>query len=424
MARRDGTLPSIVSVPSTPLLDAVRLLSFPRFAGTDGERRAADFVADRFAASGLTVRREPFRAGLRAIRIWRITLYGGAAALVAAASFAAPRAPSFAAFLSLVLLAALALGGRWSRAIEALFDVGPQIESQNVVGRRACGPLRSSAGGDGAFRLVVLAHIDSKSSSWPTFVPVAILLAAVAWSVALGAWCAIAAVGVSAAPAARVAAPIGLALAAALAALAFARAGNASPGAMDNASGVAVLLECARTLPEDSALAGLDLTFLATGAEEIGLAGAMRWMQSHAGECQRGRVLFLNLDSVGVGRGLLASSMNGSVRAPESRAPEGRAPGRRARARTVVGLINAAARAAGVSIRRLPFLVGAGVDTMPIAARGHATATILGQVLGAASRRMHTPRDTPEHLTEAALEDAARFVHAAACELAASLDST
>ena len=34
------------------LLDDVQALAFPRFPGTEGERRAADFVAGRFAAAG------------------------------------------------------------------------------------------------------------------------------------------------------------------------------------------------------------------------------------------------------------------------------------------------------------------------------------------------------------------------------------
>lgn len=379
-------------------LDTVRALAFPRLAGTAGERRAADLVARRLADAGLDVRRERFRAGAAAIGVWRAALFGGTGAAVALAGATASARPGAAAALSLALLALLAVSGRWTPLIESLFDVGEQIESENVWARRAArrDPKSEGVAADAAGavpagvppHVVVLAHYDSKSSTWPTLVPATVLLVAAAWSVGLGVWCALAAGDVAPPPPARGALAGALALAAALGAMAFARAGNASPGAMDNASGVAVLLDCARALPADSALVGADLTFLATGAEEIGLAGAMRWIQSHAAEYPRGRTLFINLDSVGVGRGLLASGARG----PAAR------------------LVRASARAERIDLRALPPLVGAGVDTMPIAARGFAAVTLLGQVLGSASRRMHTPLDTDEHVTEAALDDAARLV--------------
>ena len=65
--------------------------------------------------------------------------------------------------------------------------------------------------------------------------------------------------------------PAALLAAVALLAATFNPSGNESPGAMDNASGIAVLLEAARSLPGEATLAGVELVFLATGAEEIGL---------------------------------------------------------------------------------------------------------------------------------------------------------
>jgi putative aminopeptidase FrvX len=172
---------------------------------------------------------------------------------------------------------------------------------------------------------------------------------------------------------------------------------------MDNASGLAVLQELARALPRDPALASARLTFLATGAEEIGLAGALRWIAAHEGELDRGRTAFVNVDSVGIGRRLLALDIRG-------RAPGGR-PMRR--------VLQAAARAAGVRLHVLPFLPGVGVDTMPIGARGFATATLLGDVLGGASRRIHSRRDTTGPLREEALRSAVRLATRLAHELAA-----
>jgi hypothetical protein len=54
--------------------------------------------------------------------------------------------------------------------------------------------------------------------------------------------------------------------------------GNRSPGALDNASGVAAVIAAARGVPNDS-----DIGVLITDAEELGLAGAMSWARARAG---------------------------------------------------------------------------------------------------------------------------------------------
>lgn len=390
--------------PPAELLATVREFAFPRFTGSAGERRAADLVADRFARMALDVRREPFRAGRHAIRAYQRVLFSAGAFLAALTGFAASRSPALGALSALAFGALLARSTRWSPRIEGLFERGPQIESQNVIARR---PPRDER----PVHIVVLAHLDSKSSRLPTAVTVGSLLVALAVTAFLGLWSFAAWAGLSPAPDARHALPAALAAALPLLAVALLQcSGDASPGAMDNASGLAVLLESARALPADPALSRADLTFVATGAEEIGLVGAMRWVQAHAEEYPRDRTLFVNIDSVGVGSGLLLTGLAGLAPSGFADPISNSLPTRR--------LVERAARRAGVQARSLPILLGAGVDTMPIAARGYATVTLLGQVLGAASRRMHTPRDTVEALNEPALRDAARLVHAIAREAA------
>jgi hypothetical protein len=103
-----------------------------------------------------------------------------------------------------------------------------------------------------------------------------------------------------------------------------------------------------------------------------------------------------------VGNGLLAADVHGA-------APDGRAMGR---------IVREASRKAGVRLRVLRFLPGAGVDTMPIAARAFATASILGEVVGAAARRIHSARDTIEPLRASALDAALRVCAQVAREAA------
>ncbi len=371
----------------TELLETVRTLAFPRFTGTDGERRAADLVAARLEDAGLEVEREPFRASRTALRRLRFLIHGVLAALVLVVGFVGPGSPDRAVLFGAAFL--LMVGGttRWSRVLESAFDVGPTITSQNIVGRRP-------GHGDHPLRIVVLAHLDSKSARFPTFWSSLLIIVAVAIALGLTVLALLTVTRGWEAPAAGVFVPLALIAAGALLVSPFNPVGDESPGAMDNASGLAVLLESARSLPGESALDPCELVFLATGAEEIGLAGAIRWIQAHEKELDRKRTVFVNVDSVGVGRGLITLNVKGH-------APGGRPMG---------VVVKEAAKASGVELRNLGSLPGVGVDTIPIASRGFATVTILGQVLGSASRRIHTSGDTVEHLTETGMTDAALLV--------------
>jgi hypothetical protein len=83
-----------------------------------------------------------------------------------------------------------------------------------------------------------------------------------------------------------------------------------SPGANDNASGVAVMLEVASVLAE-SPLPGVELTFIAFGAEEQGLAGARELVK---GKLLPSDALVLNLDMVGAGSQAYIIEGNGILR--------------------------------------------------------------------------------------------------------------
>lgn len=370
--------------PSKPRLDMVRKLAFPRFTGGEGERRAMDLVETEMRSTGLDVHREAFRAGRGALFRLRLFAHGVAAILIVAMAAVAPAQPGAAATLGALTLLLFAGAARWPRVVESAFDLGESFESGNVTGHR---PGRDHD----PLCIVVMAHHDTKSSRLPTFFPAIILIAVVLFvlgtaALALGAW-GRGQPGPSVLPAA-------VGLAALLVAVVWNRAGDESPGAMDNASGLAVLLAVARDLPRDPALAGVDLRFVSTGAEELGLIGALRWIQAHAPELDARRTLFVNVDSVGVGRRIHAADVRGA-------APGGRPLGK---------VIRQAARVAGVPYRRLVVLPAVGVDTFPIGARGFPTVTLLGEVLGGASRRIHSRRDTVDHLNETGLENARRLV--------------
>ncbi|MBI2940946.1 MAG: M28 family peptidase [Chloroflexi bacterium] len=73
----------------------------------------------------------------------------------------------------------------------------------------------------------------------------------------------------------------------------------AGPGANDNASGTAVLLEVARVLAVERRATAV--TFVAFGAEEFGLIGSGHYVQARGPSVLANARLMLNLDMVGVG---------------------------------------------------------------------------------------------------------------------------
>jgi aminopeptidase YwaD len=72
----------------------------------------------------------------------------------------------------------------------------------------------------------------------------------------------------------------------------------AGPGANDNASGTAVVLELARVLAAERRA---EIRFVAFGAEEIGLVGSRYYVERMPAEDRRRTVMMLNLDMLAVG---------------------------------------------------------------------------------------------------------------------------
>jgi Zn-dependent M28 family amino/carboxypeptidase len=90
-----------------------------------------------------------------------------------------------------------------------------------------------------------------------------------------------------------------------------------NPGANDNASGVAALLELARYIKGLRVPEGVGLTFVAFGAEEIGLLGSRRYIDRHADELKHCR-LALALDDLGGNGPVQVERSGGSTDAPKN----------------------------------------------------------------------------------------------------------
>jgi hypothetical protein len=101
-------------------------------------------------------------------------------------------------------------------------------------------------------------------------------------------------------------------LAASVAANADVARGATVPGASDNASGVAVVLELVRRRVERP-LAEVDVIALLCGAEEAGMGGMADFMHRHAAELRPSSTLVLGLDTLGAGTPIVAGDEGAAI---------------------------------------------------------------------------------------------------------------
>lgn len=168
--------------------------------------------------------------------------------------------------------------------------------------------------------------------------------------------------------------------------------GDRNHGTLDNASGVAAVLEAAESLPLEA-----NVGVLITDAEELALAGARVWVREWSPE--RGKRVALNCDSV---------DDHGPLVLMYTR----KAPGR------LIEAVTRAARAGGetLSPRILRLLPGILTDSVALADAGWETLTLSRGTLRTL-KRIHTSRDTLQTMRGTGIAGAARALAGAAREL-------
>jgi hypothetical protein len=238
--------------------ERVRTLARPRMTGTEEAaavetdlRRAFEELGYRAEEHAFSFSTVPGRYG--------ISVSGGALALagVAGAWFLVAGLPGAAL---LVLLVAMGVALVPILALDPALERLPwgRVETHNLLFTAA----------DSRPAWILMAHRDSKSQLVPT------LARTVAVGLAVAAWVALVVLallwfGGEPFRFTTITVLAGVLLFVAGALLALSWAGNESPGALDNASGLAALLEVAAATRENG-----DVAFLITDGEELGLVGA------------------------------------------------------------------------------------------------------------------------------------------------------
>ncbi len=380
------------------ILGKAHELAFPRYPGTPGDERAMDLVEGWLRETGLAVVREPFSYDVRpAFGALRLLLVGTALLLLSAGLLAAT-VPVVAAT---VLLVALAAGGTflgWAPWLERIYAREGRTATANIFARRpaAAAPRLS---------LVLMAHHDSKSQNLT--MPVRGALTVVALLGTLIVSVAVVWSSVASRPPGWPGLVGGLLAAGALLVLSTLRSGNLSPGGVDNAGSVGILVELAGVLPQ-AAPDDVDLWFLSPGAEEDHMVGAMRWLDSHLEGLADRPVWVLNLDGAGIpGRLVLLERYGfGRLFSPE-----------------LSRLARRVASREGIALRGVLLPPAMGVDAIPFAHRGLASLTLASGSLSRAAMAVHSPADVADNLDRTALDQSARLASGMALELMAKKEA-
>jgi hypothetical protein len=157
--------------------------------------------------------------------------------------------------------------------------------------------------------------------------------------------------------------------------------GTRSPGALDNASGVATVLAAA----EDAAGAGFGVCL--TSAEELGLAGARAWVRNPA---HRQPAVAINCDGVDDG-GAITCMFSG------------------ARPDALVRSVLEAGLRAGAPVRAHRLLPGVLTDGVALADAGWRVVTLSKGSLRTLAR-IHTPRDRADAISGTGMDEVARVI--------------
>jgi hypothetical protein len=265
----------------------------PRGACTPAEKKAAAYVQERFEGMGLETGVQEFRS--ITTYSWLYVIYLG---VVAACGYLSKWYPYYVAPVAVVMAVLFALD---LETFGVVSRVLPHGTSRNVIAR--------TGSDDGKVRMVVVAHYDSARAAL-SFHPKLVGNFRMSFSMMIGGIFATAALALAnmIVYAAGGHTNLGVWIATAVVStyLLFPlfimihreAAMDFTPGANDNASGVATMLALADKVSEQADdMPGV--MFVATGAEEVGTAGMIEFLKVHGDSVKDS--LIVNLDNLGTG---------------------------------------------------------------------------------------------------------------------------
>lgn len=362
-------------------------LAFPRLVGSTGEAKARAYIVEQFKALGLEVSRDTFSFTKFPAEVLPRILCGLFVPVALSVPWLGERFPIPVCLACLLSLSIAMFFTQWQQRFEGLYDVGSRHYSENVI---ATNGIKQD--GDTP-TLLFVAHYDSKSQVLP------IAVRAVAYGIAI-----MGLLGLTIATVVR-----GVNLVWLPAYIVWSLAGvttfcllllqinltqNHSPGGFDNASGVGVMLEAARVVMGRGEKK--PITFLAAGAEEYGMCGALRYIQKYADEYDRNCTYVINLDGLGVGKGVNLVTRYGI---PPVRTT-----------RRLAKMFRTSGESLGIQVSERYLPIGVGLDSIPIASRGFETVTLTASDVGSVALKIHSKQDRSELLNTESLQQVGELI--------------
>ncbi|MCJ7745808.1 MAG: M28 family metallopeptidase [Actinobacteria bacterium] len=267
-----------------------KLSAIKRLPGTPGETQAQEYIKGVGDDIGVPMRWEEFTYSSAPLTVVLplVSLLLGIACIMGSLTYLWET--SLSIIPGVVLLVMIYLGFKWSAAFEHFGATGGSKKSLNLIGE--------IKGEDPRGTIILSAHYDSKSQLMPVVVKAGLSIVGFFTAILLG--LALVVVGILSLAGAdafgsRAGFFISLFPAVCLVLLVFNFTGNRSTGALDNASGEAVILEAARVLAREP-LKNHDMLIASFGCEEVGLCGAINYLLAHEEELKARPTYMLNFD--------------------------------------------------------------------------------------------------------------------------------
>ncbi len=367
----------------------IRALSFPRRCGSPGEKKAFQYILEHFQRYSLECDIQDFSFSPFPLSILSKLIPFIILVLLSLAVFLSTLSTVATLSITAIVILIFLASARWNRLTERMVDRPGTQASKNIIARIP---------NDRAQReIIFLAHYDSKSQTLPLYLRVAsTFLFLFCFIVSLAGIIGVA-LNVPFLNRELLIYPLALCLIAVLSAF-FNVKGNLSPGAIDNASGIALVLELARVLQGKQNKGMCAYTFVATGAEEEGLIGAFHFITKHKEQLEKRATSFINFDGAGAQGKIVVHDLYGIP------------PVRTSKELTKRVLHKAREMHMNVARGYLPF--GVGVDAIPIAYQGFETISFSSRVWSRAIFCIHSSRDVPENINLNSLEQLAKLTFA------------
>ncbi len=362
-------------------------LAIPRLVGSAGEAETQDYIVQQFTELGLDVSWEPFVFTKFPAEVLPRLLSALFLLIVLSVPWFGERFPIPVCFACILSLTIAMFFTQWQKRLEGLYDVGRRHRTENIVATNNANRDNNTP----AFLFV--AHYDSKSQVLPIAVRMVAYGIAIVGLIALTIVMLVKIIALIWLPNYIVWGLAGI-TSFCLLLLKINLTENRSPGGFDNASGVGVMLEVARVMmarDEEKSV-----TFLATGAEEYGMCGALRYIQAHADEYDRENTYVINLDGLGVGNGVNLITRYGI---PPTRTT-----------RTLRNLFRTSSEALGIRVSERYLPIGVGLDSIPIASRGFETVTLTAKGVGSVALKIHSKQDQSELLNAESLQQVGELI--------------